>query len=149
MRNIPLQIFLVLTQLLWAQNTTVSESQLLGKWKINKVEIENVITAEQGKSPDLADTSASKSQDLINNFAKGISDVYLNSVLYFKPQSKLKIKAKRKKIKGTYTLHKTEPYIITDIEYFKKLYVQKLEGNALVINQVDDNKVIKLTLIKK
>lgn len=148
MKNIPLQLLLLFTQLLWAQNT-VSESQILGKWKINKVEIENVITAEEGKSPDLADTSASKSQNLINNFAKGISEVYLNSVLQFKTKNKLKIKAKRKKINGTYTLHKTEAYIITDIDHFKKLYVQKLEGNTLIINQVDDNKVITLTLIKK
>ncbi|HTF82097.1 MAG TPA: hypothetical protein VL947_10240 [Cytophagales bacterium] len=149
MKNITTIIFLTIAGILGAQNTKITEAELLGTWKITKVEIDNVITAEKGKNPDLADTTNTKSQEFINSLAKSISDEYLNSKFYFKSQNRLKIKSKRKVIKCVYHIEGDGAYIVTDVDFFKRLAVQKLENNVMVINQVDDNKVINLTLTKK
>jgi hypothetical protein len=149
MKNIALKILLIMTHFIFAQNGPADQNELIGKWEITKVEIENVISAEKGKDPTLTDTSNTQSQNLINGLAQSISDEYLHSVFYFKTENQLKIKTKRKKIKGTYTFQKEKSLIFTSLDFFKELAIQKLEGNTLIINQVDDNKVITLTFTKK
>lgn len=149
MKNIALKTLLLITHFLFSQNGPANQNELLGKWEITKVEIENVISAEKGKDPTLSDTSNTQSQNLINGLAQSISDEYLHSVFYFEADNRLKIKTKRKKIKGTYTFEKEKSLIFTSLDFFKELAIQKLEGNTLIINQVDDNKVIKLTFTKK
>lgn len=134
---------------IFSQNNNIENSVLIGKWKIEKIEINNVLTAEKGKSPNLSDTTSTPSQNLINGFAKAISDNYLNSIFYFKANNKLKIKARKRRIKGTYIYQKEDGLIVTDLEHFKKLYIYKFENNILTINKVDDNEVISFTLIKK
>ncbi len=149
MKNIALKILLIMTHFIFAQNGPSDQNELLGKWEITKVEIENVISAEKGKTPTLTDTTNTQSQNLINGLAQSISDEYLHSVFYFKKENQLKIKTKRKTLKGTYTFQKEKSLLSTNIEFFEKLVIQKIEENTLIINQVDDNKVIKLTFTKK
>lgn len=130
-----------------AQAPINADQDLIGKWVVEKVEISNVIEAEQGKSPSLTDTSSRK--NWVNALAKSISEEYLHSVFYFKNNNKLKIKTKGKKVKGTYIYYKEEGYIYTDIANFKKLFFSSLDKNTLIINKIDENDVIKLVYKRK
>ncbi len=125
-----------------------SIDSLLGKWKVTSIEITNIIKSEAGNKIILIDTSVNKTNNLINGLAKGITEVYLNSNFHFKKNNKFKIKSKKVKIKGTFIWVKEKNTIITDIQNFKKLFIYKIFNKTLIINRVDENEVIRFTLLK-